>query len=108
MTRSESNYDDDEENSTDLPRGAARIGVDADGCTHYVHRDLASDELAIYVDRDDSVAGYDITDIPADGYADRVQAWSAYVHGETGAWRVWTYSPQGGIASAAGALGGAD
>ena len=82
-----------------VPEGAALIGVDARGATHWLGNPVTHDGIPVFVvdgdgdDQDENVQEWDLTETPCaavDG--DAVDAWIAHVERKRGTWARVVYN----------------
>ena len=81
------------ERSTDtVPRGAALIGIDAEGARHYLGSRVTNDGVPVYVQDETDVETFDLTETPCKTQDDIVEAWIDHVENKRGEWTTIVYN----------------
>lgn len=75
-----------------IPNGAGLIDIDGDGATHYLGNRVASDGIPVFVEDDDGIEAFDLTDTPCTKAEDVVECWIDHVERKRCDWRRVVYN----------------
>jgi hypothetical protein len=75
-----------------IPDSAGLIGLDATGARHYLGNRVTRDGIPVFVEDDDDIKTFDLTETPCTKADDVVEAWIDHVERKRGVWRRVVYN----------------